>query len=438
MAYLLRPVEYPPKARIHSAGDKIQHLLLLREGRVRVVHKVEGVMLASLGPRELVGIEAFRDRLSERLGLAARGSGGDAAGTRRGGAGESHVGGTRSKAKQMALPGSGTARFHAVAETSIRGYTVGLDDVLKFCTGGHGLKTKSVVEGLVSARQNLRRAHFHRARRHQRALLKARTRTDSHFPDSFRSYADVVLARQPRADDAASVASSGSRVSFASVVSRGASSVAASQSPGTRRPHVPIAAISAASASGSELPCLPVVPESERRCPPALCGMRSGGLARRKSESHSMGNSFAGAAVPPWEHARRRGKRTPATGLGNSVTAAEPLRPGAEHPGVAYRGTTLPAVLVASRDHGIDASTDQNPTQDPADLSFFPKWRRCDSDTRFKMQAARLRDELLESERRLGASMMLSEQAKASFLKQAQKRIFGGAGGGGRGGGASL
>jgi len=437
IAYVLKEVEYPPKAKVYEAADKVRDLILLRDGRVRVVHRTKGVMLASLGPRELVGVEALLERLSDRLGLSRTlppqgnlrrkgGGGGGGAGGGGGGLGAKTPpvqDPTASTGGVGTAPSvSGTARYHVVAETTVQAYALSLDDVLKFCTGGHGLRTKSILENTMALRRNSRKEHFGRMRRLQKVLrFQEASQQHSHLPETFRSYADAVLGQASSDMDDASLVSVASKASTASWSSR-----TSGRSPGPNigspaRRHVPA------------LPPLEAVGEEANSSVRISAGRGSAGVWSGKgctggSKINITSSNRNSGLKSKFDH------ETPGFGSAHVVDIASPLQPQSDKdvscsrslprlpPWEHVQSSQRIPTFAAAGSRILGRALSPEPCQAPQGFSM-PRFQRCDKDRVFREQARILRNQLLESERRLHGANRLTERAKAESMKQAQKRI---------------
>jgi CRP-like cAMP-binding protein len=137
LVYGLKDVEYIRGTKLLEVGQDVTKLLLIFEGNVSLMHPRGNVNLALLGARDVVGNDALYHHLSNRR-------------------------------TQGAEPLK--ARFEVSASTMVKGYVIEVEELAKFCTGGHGMRTHKVLSTTLKLQERQRRSHFKRARRWQKRI----------------------------------------------------------------------------------------------------------------------------------------------------------------------------------------------------------------------------------------------------------------------------
>ena len=135
LVYGLKDVELVRGTKLLEVGQNVNNLIMIKEGSVSLTHPRGDVNLALLGARDLVGNDALYKHLAHRR-------------------------------VQVVEPMQ--SRFNVTAETTVTGYQIEVEELAKFCTGGHGLRTHKVLSTMLKLQERQRRAHFKRARKWQK------------------------------------------------------------------------------------------------------------------------------------------------------------------------------------------------------------------------------------------------------------------------------
>lgn len=138
LVYGLKDVEYTRGTKLLESGQSISTLTIITEGNVELNHPVGNIHVALLGERDIVGVEALYKQISLR------------------------------RAADVACISS---RFNIIATTTVKGYSIDVEEMAKFCTGGHGQRTHKVLGMTMKLQEQQRRSHYKRARKWQK--LKA-------------------------------------------------------------------------------------------------------------------------------------------------------------------------------------------------------------------------------------------------------------------------
>ena len=143
LIYPMEEFQFARGARIIEAGQVVDKLMFIREGTVVLEHPRGRIKVASLGEGHIIGIEALA-MLSESIATQAK-----AKTSKR--VAQKHR--KREEAKIAAeipakiLPKSVTA---VIASSRVKVYQIEAIEALKYCTGGHGLKTFTLVQEKVA------------------------------------------------------------------------------------------------------------------------------------------------------------------------------------------------------------------------------------------------------------------------------------------------
>ena len=160
LAYKMVQRNYVRGEIVLAAGAPVSELIVVREGLVTLLHPRGGVALASLGEGEMVGAEALIRRLTappRRLGSGA------------------------------ANTADSQSRWTVVAATDAKCYCASLDDVVRNCSGGAGVKTQKILQELIALQDERRRGDFKKQRKlrtadtERRRAALAREATVQHF-----------------------------------------------------------------------------------------------------------------------------------------------------------------------------------------------------------------------------------------------------------------
>ena len=133
-------VDFVRGEAITSPGQPIIELLIIRQGRVTVMHPKGKIALASLEYGGMIGSEALLRRLSGKKN-------------------SSH---------------DTTSKWEVTAASFVKCYRIALDEVVRNCSGSHGQKTLKLLQDTLTVQDERRRQDFKKQRSWQLQQLKFR------------------------------------------------------------------------------------------------------------------------------------------------------------------------------------------------------------------------------------------------------------------------
>lgn len=108
-----------------------------------MIHPKGCIHLASIGPGEIIGAESLFRRISKKVGVSVSSL-------------------------------DCTSKVILVATSPLSCFKINLDDVVRNCSGNHGMKTHKLLQSWLTAQDDQRRGHFKRQRRLQQKLILPR------------------------------------------------------------------------------------------------------------------------------------------------------------------------------------------------------------------------------------------------------------------------
>lgn len=162
--YKMTEVDYPRGSVILAQDEVVKELVVIRDGFVTIEHPRGKIALATLSAGEIIGSEALLKRIS-----APRRQG-------------------------VPVPFEVASTVSFTATSAVRCYRLGLDEVVRNCAGGIGIKTQTLLREWLELQHDRRRTFFTR----QRALQTRQSSMRAAAVDSW--HPSVVLKKLQERD----------------------------------------------------------------------------------------------------------------------------------------------------------------------------------------------------------------------------------------------
>lgn len=130
---------------ITAPGEPISELLIIRQGRATVMHPKGKIALASLEYGGMIGSEVILRRLAGKKNSATVDT---------------------------------TSKWEVTAASLVKCYRIALDEVVRNCSGSHGQKTFTLLQGMLAVQDQRRRQDFKKQRNWQLQQLELRRKED--------------------------------------------------------------------------------------------------------------------------------------------------------------------------------------------------------------------------------------------------------------------